>query len=242
MTQDLKIVIMCGGRGRRMGKLTDEVPKPLVPFRGETILDMKIQDYLRRGYRDIVLAIGHKGELIRKAVQRYEGEANLSFSDAGEDAGILQRLWHARDQWGQRTLMTYGDTFTDLDLRELAEVHQQGGHQATIVTAPIENPFGLVEFDHRRNVTLFREKPVLNYYIGQAIIDRNALSLISEEVVQLPDGRGLVTLFKILIALDALGAYPHQGLEITFNTQEDLAEMEQKLGRFYTAREDRTAR
>lgn len=242
MNDGLDIAILCGGRGRRMGALTDDVPKPLVAFRGETILDLKIQDYIRRGCRRIVLCIGYKGDLIRSAVARYEGQAEICFSDAGENAGILQRLWHARDFWGDRVLMTYGDTFTDLDLGDLIRHHEAGGHRATLVSAPIENPFGLIEFDHKFKVSMFREKPVLNYYIGQALLERKALSLISEEVIGLADGLGVVTLFKILIAFEALGAYAHQGLEITFNTQKDLAQMEEKFSGFYTAREDATPR
>lgn len=242
MTADLSIAIMCGGRGSRMGALTEQVPKPLVAFRGETILDMKIQDYLRRGYRNIVLCIGYKGDLIREAAARYQGEADIRFSDAGEQAGILHRLWHARDLWGDRVLMTYGDTFTDLDLHDLVASHDRSGHQATIVSAPIQNPFGLIEFDHTRTVSMFREKPILNYYIGQALIDRRALSLLAEEVTRLPDGQGIVTLFKVLIAFEALGVFAHQGLEITFNTQKDLVQMEEKFSGFYTAREDGPAR
>ncbi len=238
MRESLTIAILCGGRGRRMGALTDELPKPLVPFRGETILDMKIQDLLRRGFRKLVLCIGYKGELIREAVARYQGEADIQFSDAGEQAGILWRLWHARQLWGDRVLMTYGDTFADLDLDALLAFHLSRGQKATLVSAPIQNPFGLLEFDASNLVTSFREKPVLNYYIGQAIIDRSAFSLVSDEVTRLPDGQGIVTLFKILIAFDALAAYSHGGLEITFNTQKERADMEQKFSGFYTARED----
>lgn len=235
---DLTIAILCGGRGRRMGELTSDVPKPLVSFRGETILDLKIQDYLRRGCRNLVLCIGYKGDLIREAAERYRGEANLQFSDAGEQAGILQRLWHARQYWGERVLMTYGDTFTDLDVQQLVDHHDRSGHRATLVTAPIQNPFGLLEFERNGTITQFREKPVLNYYIGQALIEHSALSLVSDEVIGLEDGRGLVTLFKILIAFEAIGAYSHQGLDITFNTQTELAQMEEKFSGFFTARED----
>ena len=112
---------------------------------------------------------------------------------------------------------------------------------ATIVvafTAPIQNPFGLLEFERNGTITQFREKPVLNYYIGQALIEHSALSLVSDEVIGLEDGRGLVTLFKILIAFEAIGAYSHQGLDITFNTQTELAQMEEKFSGFFTARED----
>jgi NDP-sugar pyrophosphorylase family protein len=242
MADGLTIAIMCGGRGRRMGALTEEVPKPLVRFRGETILDLKIQDYLRRGFRDLVLCVGYKSDLIRDAVSRYESDANITYSNAGEEAGILHRLWHARSLWDRDVLMTYGDTFTDLDLADFLDQHRQGDRKATIVSAPIESPFGLVEFDQHRRVTFFREKPVLNYYIGQALVGRDAFAQIDEDVIALPDGRGVVALFERLIEVEGLGVYAHDGLEITFNTQEDLAKMEEKLSRFYTAREDHPER
>ena len=45
-------MIMCGGRGRRLGKCTEEVPKPLVKLHDQTILALKIRDYLKRGFRE----------------------------------------------------------------------------------------------------------------------------------------------------------------------------------------------
>jgi len=47
-----------------------------------------------------------------------------------------------------------------------------------------------------------------------------------------------VTFYKVLIALERLGVHHHDGMEITFNTQEELASAEEKLLRFYTGAEE----
>jgi glucose-1-phosphate cytidylyltransferase len=233
----MKILVMCGGRGRRLGTLTDRVPKPLVCLNGKTILELKIDEYLRQGCRDFIFCVGYRGDLIRETVRRYGDRISAVFSDAGEEAGILERLYHARDLFDGTVLMTYGDTFTNLSLDRLFAFHEEGGHEATLVTASIQNPFGLVEFDGRHRVTSFREKPVLQYYIGHAAIRKSALRFVPDEIRRMRDGEGLVAFFKILMAVERLGAYEHTGLEISFNTPDELKVAEEKLCQFYTMSE-----
>ena len=229
---------MCGGRGKRLGKLTHEIPKPLIKIGGKTVLELKLRNYLKQGFRTFILSIGYKGDLIRDAVLSWDINGQIRFSDAGERAGILKRLYKARDLFGQRIIMTYGDTYTDLDFNHLAAIHVNNGCEATIVAAPIQNPFGLVELNGDSRVTFFKEKPVLNYYIGYAVIEQTALDFAPPKIVELPDGDGLVTFYKILIAMEKLGAYYHSGLQITFNTERELKDAQQQFIEFYTTREN----
>lgn len=228
---------MAGGRGSRMGSLTEATPKPLVEVSGKTILQRKLERYIGLGFRRFVICIGYLGEKIKRAIEEMNLDAQFVFSDAGEKAGILKRLHFARPDLTDRIVMTYGDTFTDLNFVDLLQAHQGSRAEATIVTASIQNPFGLVDMEEGL-VTYFKEKPLLNYYIGYAAINRSALDLAPPAVVELPDGEGLVTFYKILIALGKLGAYRHQGRQITFNTRDELREAEENLGSFYTDKGD----
>ena len=232
-----KILIMCGGRGRRLNKLTESTPKPLVKFRGRTILEFKLEQYLTQGYRDFIFCTGFAGDKIRQAVQGTNLDIDASFSEAGVDVGILKRLYYARTLFDDFVLMTYGDTFTDIVADELIDCHVDSGNEVTVVVAPIQSPFGLVEFDADNKVTYFREKPVLNYYIGYAVINRSAFDLVPRKIIEMPDGQGLVTFYKILMGMEKLGAYYHAGLQVTFNTEDELKVAEEKLVRFYTAKE-----
>jgi NDP-sugar pyrophosphorylase family protein len=230
----VKIMIMCGGQGKRLGRLTEKVPKPLIKLHGKTILQIKLEEYYRQGFRKFIFCVGYKGEMIRDEVRRLGLGVESEFSDAGEQAGILQRLHHARVLFDSHALMTYGDTFSNIDLSQLIEAHHRGRQAVTIVTAPIKSPFGLVEMDETGSVTYFREKPVLNYYIGYAVINRPALESVPSDIVQMPDGEGLVAFYKMLMATGKLGAYNHTGLQITFNTPGELKFAEEALLQFYT--------
>ena len=234
----MKILIMCGGRGKRLGKLTERVPKPLIKFHNRSILEIKIDHYFKKGFTDFIICTGYKGEMIREAVTQIDLDINYSFSDAGENAGILKRLFQAKDLFEDHVLMTYGDTFTDLNLNQLLDVHKNYDNEATIVVAPIQNPFGLVEFSQNNKVTYFKEKPILNYYIGYAVINKLAFELIPLKIIDLPDGEGLVIFYKILMAMQKLGVFNHTGLQVTFNTQEELKLAEKELIQFYTTPEE----
>ena len=225
---------MCGGRGKRLGTLTKKIPKPLVKVNNQVILNVKIDRYLQQGFSDFIFCIGYKGNLIQEAVSKINTDLQVCFSDAGVEAGILERIVAAKDLFEDMALMSYGDTFTDLNLTRLIECHQNSDNEVTIVTAPIQNPFGLVEYDSGDKVTFLSEKPILNYYIGYAIISKSALDLVPPKVIKMPDGEGLVIFFKILVAMRKLGVYNHSGLQITFNTKEELKDAEEKLVRFYT--------
>ncbi len=225
---------MCGGRGKRLGDITQDIPKPLIKINNKTILENKIKQYQSQGFNDFVLCIGYKGSMIKELIEK-NTNINASFSDAGLEAGILNRLYRAKDVFGKNVLMTYGDTYTDIDIEDLIRFHNNSSNEATIVVSPIQNPFGLVEFNEENQVTYFREKPVLNYYIGYAVINNSALDIVPKAVINLPDGEGLVQFYKTLQEKNLLGCYFHGGLEATFNTKEELASAKSKMSRFYTA-------
>ena len=233
----MKIMIMCGGRGKRLGHLTNEIPKPLIKLNNKTILEIKLEEYINQGFKDIIICLGYKSNLIREVVGKYAERINIEYSDSGENAGILKRIYDAQNLFDESVLVTYGDTYTNMNLNELIDAHEKGNTQATIVTASIQNPFGLVDIDADKKVTYFKEKPILPYYIGYAIISKKALELAPSKVIEMPDGEGLVTFYKILIALGNLGAFSHKGLQITFNTPEELKVAEKELIQFYTTTE-----
>jgi NDP-sugar pyrophosphorylase family protein len=230
----MKILIMCGGQGKRLGRLTEHVPKPLIRLHGKTILQIKLEEYRRQGFSEFIFCLGYKGEMIREEVRRLNLGITTEFSDAGEQAGILLRLHHARTLFDERVLMTYGDTYTNIDLSRFIASHASGRQSVTIVTAPIRSPFGLVETDEDGVATFFKEKPILNYYIGYAIFNREALEAVPHDILHLPDGEGLVCFYKTLIAMKMLGVYDYTGLQITFNTPGELEFAKETLLQFYT--------
>ena len=235
-----KILIMCGGRGKRMGPVSNGLPKPLMKIQSRTILEHKINSYYNQGYRNFILAVGYKANMIKEVIAKagLRSEISIEYSCAGENAGILERLCCASNLFDHSVIVTYGDTFTNINLAEFSEKHHNSDNEATIVVAPIQNPFGLVEFDEHGKVTEFREKPVLKYYIGYALFRKSSFDWASEKIIKMHDGKGLVAFYNLLLSNNKLGAYYFSGLQVTFNTPDELKLAENRMIGFYTAKEE----
>ena len=233
-----QVAILCGGRGTRLKPTTDVIPKALVELNGKPIIDHIIKFYKSKGLREFVLCIGYKGEQIKSHCSSYPEDINFQFSDAGEDASMLRRICHMRDQMSERIFLSYCDTFIDLDLGLMLEEHNRKGAAMTMVTAKIKTPFGLLTYDAEGWVDSFKEKPIQNYYIGSLILERTALDYVTEEMLDKSDGDGLVQFFETLAAKRLLASYDHSGPQMTFNTEGERQKAEALLGHYYTISED----
>ena len=134
-------------------------------------------------------------------------------------------------------ILTYGDTFTDIQLDSLIQHHNNSDNDVTIVSAPFKNPFGLIKTNINNKVLSFVEKPVLEYYIGYAVINKKVFNYISKNIVKEKDGIGIIKLYEKLIKNGKLGSYPFSGLDVTFNTPSELEKAKEKIVNFYTLKE-----
>ena len=239
MSKNKRIIIMCGGRGSRMGRLTSDLPKPLVEINNKPIITYKIENYIKQGFDNITLALGYKKNKVINLVDSFPEKirSKINFSFAGESVGILERLYVALKDHNYPTIITYGDTITNINLNQLYNHHIESDNKATIVVASIMNPFGLVEYSQSNKVTVFKEKPLLNYFIGYFVINSEFIKKLKKETICLPDGTGVVTIFHNLIKEKKLGSYFYDGEKITFNTPSELELAKKKIINFYTSKE-----
>ena len=90
---DTTVAILCGGRGTRLRPTTDEIPKALVPLNGRPVLDHILEFYQTKSVKRFVLCVGYKSDRIREHFALPPDGVEISFSDAGEEASMLQRIW-----------------------------------------------------------------------------------------------------------------------------------------------------
>ncbi len=230
----LKTVILCGGKGTRLKPLTELVPKPLVTLNGKPCLQHIIETYVRKGCNHFIVCIGYRGNTVVEFLQHHSFNAKFEFSEAGEEASILERLHHARSLIGERAFVAYGDTLIDVNLKQMHEEHLSSNASITLTTAEVRSPFGLISVNKDRRILSFDEKPLQPYYVGHMLIERSILDEVDGELLGRPDGEGLVLLFQRLIAQRRVKAFPYIGPQITFNTQQDLEQAEHDLVTFFT--------
>ena len=67
----MKVVILCGGQGMRLREETEYRPKPLLEIGGRPILWHIMKIYAQAGFRDFVLCLGYRGQMIKEYFLNY---------------------------------------------------------------------------------------------------------------------------------------------------------------------------
>lgn len=230
----IKTLILCGGKGTRLRPMTEDLPKALVMLGDKPNLQHIIESYISKGFKDFVICVGYQAEKIREFVGKSSFDAKIEFSDAGQDASMLQRLNAAREYMGERVFVAYGDTLVNVDLDQMIQEHLDSGAKITLTTAEIKSPFGLIKSDAKGMIESIREKPVQQFFVGHMLLERSIFPGLDAALLEMPDGQGLVALFEQLIENRQAHCHSYLGPQITFNTQQDLDLAQKKILTFFT--------
>ncbi|VEN75002.1 Glucose-1-phosphate cytidylyltransferase [Candidatus Desulfarcum epimagneticum] len=159
----MKTAILAGGKGTRLGKRGESLPKALVEIGGKPIIWHIMMGYSHYGFKDFVIATGHRGEMIEQALSERRCFKRKGWSiiraDTGGDSRTGERIKRLAPFVGDRTFMlTWCDGLADIDLRQLVDFHRSHGRPATVTAVPFQSMFGHLTLQGDR-VAGFREKP-----------------------------------------------------------------------------------
>ncbi len=238
----MKVVILAGGLGTRLSEETEIRPKPMVEIGGKPIIWHIMNIYAHAGFKEFVVALGYKGEIIKDyfmkcfytqnsfTIDLTNGHMTMHHKstqdwivhlvDTGvetQTGGRLKRLasWIGDEPF----MMTYGDGVAQLDIRELVAFHKKHGKLATITGVRPPSRFGGLALEDGL-VTEFLEKPQIGEgWIngGFFVLERKVLDYIADDT----------TLFEKepleLLARDRqLVAYKHGGFWQCMDTLRDV--------------------
>jgi NDP-sugar pyrophosphorylase family protein len=229
---NFQIIIVCGGRGRRMGKLTKDIPKPMVKIGAKTIIEHKINYYSTQGFKKFIFCLGYKSSVLKNFLIKKIKKG--IFSDGGLKPGILKRIFMVKKYIIEDTIISYGDTLAKIDFNDLFLKHRKSKCLLTLVVAPIENPFGVVNWNKNRIATSFVEKPTLNHFIGYAVVSPNFMNKISNKTINLKDGEGFVKAIDYLIKKKQVNIYKFNDLQVTINSPEELKNAKNNYDKYFT--------
>jgi glucose-1-phosphate cytidylyltransferase len=177
----MRTVILAGGRGTRLSEETSVRPKPMVEIGRWPMLWHIMNIYGAHDFREFVIALGYKGEVIKEyflnffalngslSVDLATGERSVRDAEVpdwrvhlvntGLDTMTGGRIKRLREWIGNETFMaTYGDGLADIDIGRLVEFHRSHGRLATVTAVRPPARFGGLQFEGDQ-VTRFLEKP-----------------------------------------------------------------------------------
>jgi len=239
----MKTIILCGGLGTRMKEETEFKPKPMVEVGGRPILWHIMKIYSHFNYRDFVLALGYKGDIIKNyflnqraflsdftldlsqnKINYHNNESDdfkITFVETGlltETGGRILRVkkYIIEDEF----MVTYGDGVGNIDIEKLVNFHHQQGTIGTITGAHPYSKYGLIKIDHKKNLVInFEQKPLMYDYasVGFMVFNKKAFDYFDEG----PMENGLIKLAKE----DQLSVYKHEGFWKGMDTYREMEEL-----------------
>jgi glucose-1-phosphate cytidylyltransferase len=179
----MKVIILCGGLGTRLREETEYRPKPMVPIGGQPILWHIMKTYAHHGFKDFVLCLGYKGDVIKDYFRNYLWNRSDVTLKLGRNPQITYHNTHDEDDWtvtlletGQNTqtggrvlramshigeedaLLTYGDGLCDANIRDVVDFHYAERAVVTLTAVQPAGRFGELGIDGV-NILSFQEKP-----------------------------------------------------------------------------------
>jgi len=237
----VKVVVLAGGLGSRLAEETETRPKAMVEIGGRPILWHILKHFDHYGFREFLIAVGYRGEVIKRYFLDHSGLSGSMTIDLL--SGGVKRHEERREEWivhlietgsatmtggrvkrlapwlvGQTFMLTYGDGVSDVNLQSLLEFHKRHGRMATVTAVRPPARFGGLVFDGNR-VVEFTEKA----QIGEGWINGGYM-VFEPEVIQLLGGDETVLeadILELLAERGQLMAYRHESFWQCMDTLRD---------------------
>ena len=158
----MKVVILAGGSGTRLSEYTKSIPKPMVKIGDKPILVHIMKLYAKHGFKEFIIALGYKGNLIKKYFKKKKFNWNIKLVDTGLNTMTGGRLKRLKNIIGnQRFLMTYGDGISNINLKKLLRFHIKNNKLVTLAAVRPPARFGAIKLNGNL-VNYFKEKSKLD--------------------------------------------------------------------------------
>jgi len=250
MSDDVPVVILCGGRGTRFKEQTESKPKPMIEVVGRPILWHIMSFYAGHGFKNFVLCLGYKSDVIKRyfldfaALEsdftvdlsapgkiHYHGASTRDWKvtcvDTGLDAMTGARLHRVAPYLkGKEFFLTYGDGLSDVDVPRTLAFHREHGRAATVTGVRPPSRFGELVVDGGK-VNKFAEKPDVEHgYIngGFFVFGRKALDYVTDDDSCILEREPL----ERMAADGELMVHSHHGFWQCMDTYRDLVRLEEE--------------
>lgn len=233
--------VLVGGLGTRLGAITADTPKPILPCGDRPFLAWLLREFVRFGVSDFLLLTGHLSARVEASLPalaaRLPLNVRIGVSVEPQRAGTGGAVFHARDRLDERFLLCNGDTLFDCNLARLLAAAAADGEDVVgrVVLRRMDDAsrYGVADLDGDR-ITAFRERPpaldggeggpgLING--GVYLFDRRVVDSLAPQCALEGDA------MPRLAALGALRGLPASGYFRDVGIPEDLARARSELPR-----------
>lgn len=138
----VKAVIMAGGFGKRLQKLSGDRPKPMVEICGRPVLEYQIENLRKFGVTEIIIVVHH----LKDKIMHYFGDGsyfgvNISYFEEDKPLGTAGALFEIKDRLSDDFLLINGDLIFSVDFGSMIDFHTKNEALATLFVHPNSHPY-----------------------------------------------------------------------------------------------------
>jgi len=239
----MKVVILAGGFGARLGRITESIPKPMLTIGNKPVIWHIMKIYAHYGYKDFIICLGYKGKVIKEYFLNYnsynndltidlrtnkvsihqshdERDWNITLIDTGLNTLKGGRLKRVERYLDDINMLTYGDGVADVNVNDLVDFHKSQNKLLTITGVHPPARFGeIIEKDGQ--LISFEEKPQTSIGLingGFMVFDKRLLDYLTDaEDCDLEYGT-----FEKLVSEQQVVLYKHEKGWGCLDTERDL--------------------
>jgi len=220
----MKAIILAGGRGERLRPLTDDIPKPMIPVRGKSLIEWCIKNLKKNGLEDIIISAGYKAEKIKE----YFGDGskfgvNITYYVEKEPLGTGGAVKLIYRDINEPFVLVWPDNLGDYNFRQMIKDHKRNNAVVTMALTEredVEN-FGVAKL-YKEKIVGFVEKPQREKAPSN-LINAGAFVISPEAIDILPEGKSSIEkdCFERLSGEDGrVYAFIHKGYWLPTDTME----------------------
>jgi D-glycero-alpha-D-manno-heptose 1-phosphate guanylyltransferase len=227
-TSVLDAIVLAGGLGTRLRHVVADRPKVLADVAGRPFLTRVLDQLVPAGVGSVVLSTGYMAQMIEPKIGAQYRGLPIRYSREDEPLGTAGALRLALDKTRSDPLLALnGDSYCDVDIRELCAFHGEKRARATLLLTKVEDTsrFGSVETDANGAVIRFEEKGGAS---APGWINAGVYCLAREVISGIPLGRAVSMEHEVFPTLIGTGLYGFgvRGAFIDIGTPHSYAEAE----------------
>tara|TARA_B100001250_G_scaffold347273_1_gene317447 strand:+ start:886 stop:1593 length:708 start_codon:yes stop_codon:yes gene_type:complete len=169
-------IILAGGLGTRLRNTINNVPKPMAPIDGKPFLYYLLKYLEKNKIRHVLLSVGYKKEIISEYFGNRFKSIEIKYSEESSPLGTGGAIARGLNKLSsKRTFIINGDTYFNISLKSLENMHNKKNSSVTIAVKKITEPdrYDCVSFNSGSKIIGFNNKNSLTKYIngGISIVD-----------------------------------------------------------------------
>ena len=132
---NLPVIIMAGGKGTGLGVFSKILPKPLLPFDDNTLIETIINKFKSYGVKNFFLSVNYKANLIKSYFEDYKNFVNINFIQEKKPGGTAGSLSLIKNKIKSDFIVSNCDVVFNFDYHDLIKVHKSSKNDISLVVS-----------------------------------------------------------------------------------------------------------